>query len=204
MRARVTPPPLALAGLALAALAGPRTGQCSTAKLDAGPLASGALFGAALAVDGATYANGPFGGAAYVFRRQTEDLWVQTAKLAGTGAGGGQGQFGASVSIRGERIAVGDPLNASAGPAGGMIHVFEFVGATWTGTPMIAGVVGEHNCLGQDVALYDGGVLASAPGDGGGAVYSFEFAVPGSLIGCPAALLLAAGGTQHLALAAGD
>lgn len=69
------------------------------------------------------------GGAAYVFERQANGEWRQTAKLLPDGA---SGLFGHSVAVEGGVIAVGAPFAAR-------VYVFENSGAGWVRTAVLEG-----------------------------------------------------------------
>ena len=92
-------------------------------------------FGGSVSIDGDTVVigaqydddKGPGSGSAYVFRRDTPGYlasgWAQVAKLtADDGAGGDN--FGLSVSIDGDTIAIGAPYDDDKGSASGSAHVF--------------------------------------------------------------------------------
>jgi hypothetical protein len=111
-----------------------RTGTAWTQqqKLAASDMASGDLFGNAVAVQGDTAVIGANGkdssqGAAYVFTR-TGTAWTQQQKLT-AGDGVAEDDFGVSVALAGDTVAVGaDGKTNNRGAA----YVFTRTGTTWT------------------------------------------------------------------------
>jgi hypothetical protein len=108
-----------------------------TAKLIASDPATSGFFGVSVALEGDTIVVGSVGaellgsapGAAYVFVRNGT-TWTQQAKI--TASDGQYGDdFGASVSLDGERLAVGARSDWHAAPRAGSAYVFERVGTTW-------------------------------------------------------------------------
>jgi hypothetical protein len=125
-------------------------------------------------------------GAAYVFRN-TADGWVQEAYLKPSNPGS-QDNFGWSVSIHGNRIAVGAPNEDSDGSDqtnnrlsdSGSAYVFEFIDESWVQTAVLkASQAHEGYGLGATVSIH-GDLLvcgafsdrSSAPGLNSGATNS--------------------------------
>jgi hypothetical protein len=77
-------------------------------------------------VGGYTYGSG----AAYVFRYDDIDGWVQEQKLL-PADGEGEDEFGFSVSIRGDSIVVGAHLEDENGIDAGAAYVYFYDGANW-------------------------------------------------------------------------
>ena len=115
--------------------------------------------------------NGADSGAAYVFVRNGT-TWSQQAFLKQSTNLGIQNQFGASVTISGDTIAVGAPGESSAStgingdelnqdaPGAGAVYVFGRSGTTWTQQAYIKGQDAETlDSFGSTVAL-DGTTLA--------------------------------------------
>lgn len=163
---------------------------------------------AAVGVNGDPFDNSSLNaGAAYVFIRDTAGTWTQQAYLKASQADAG-GNFGTSVSVDGDLIAVGapnervtavgvagDPLEHSFGQAG-VAYLFNRNLGSWTQMPSFqASSPGENDRLGTAIALSGTTVAVSAPGEdsaattvngdqsddsaaGSGAVYVFALLLP--------------------------
>ena len=136
------------------------------------------LFGSAVAIDGKTMVIGAQGadgigfdtGVAYIFER-SGDGWVQTAKLFANDADIPQrrtdvpelpatidDEFGTSVAISGDTVAIGSPGHRSRPdlpPSSGAVYVFQRVDGTWIQqaelsppTPATDGTFGSPRTLG--------------------------------------------------------
>jgi Ca2+-binding RTX toxin-like protein len=92
-----------------------------------------AKLGTSIAVDGNTAVVGAKDydgrGAVFVYVQNTSGEWTQQARLQGSGIVGGD-QFGATVAISGDTIAVGSPGSGTA--ATGSAFVFTRAGGRWT------------------------------------------------------------------------
>jgi hypothetical protein len=127
--------------------------------------------GAAAIVGGSLDNNGA--GAAW-FYNLINGVWVQQAKLFGTGASGEAGQgFSVSMDERNALAIVGGPFDNGG------------AGAVWVFSQTVAGTFVQLNSklagpagslVGYSVAFWGGGILAGAVGDGAnvGAVYRFS------------------------------
>ena len=138
--------------LALLVLAPPAAAQWSSqqdARIFPSPndLSANEDFGRALDLEGDLLVVGaplhdPAGlggawGAVYVFRR-VAGSWVQEAKLTPASHAAGD-HFGACVSVRGERIAVGAPEDDQPGATNaGAVYLFERVAGAWVESARIA------------------------------------------------------------------
>ncbi len=146
-----------------------------------GDLAANDEFGISVALDGdIIVAGAPQGsggtsvdqGAAYVFANNGSS-WVQIAKLTADD-GAASAEFGASVAIKGDMIAIGAP-NASNN---GATYVFQNTsGSTWTQVAKLVasnGVAGDR--FGSSVAMGSSKVLVGAPSRDAqsGAAYLFR------------------------------
>ena len=111
-------------------------------------------------------------GAAYVFERQTNGVWIQTAQLAATGGVGGD-FFGISVSLSGDRALVG-ASRAAVGAAvrAGSAYVFDRqANGAWTQTAQLLASGGTQNDeFGYSVSLSGARALVGAPEDAAGGV----------------------------------
>ncbi len=140
------------------------------------------FLGSRVAVSGDTLVAGAAGddggrGAAYVFRRTTDD-WAdaeQVAKLTAAGVGASH-EFGRSVAIDGDTIVVG------AAPTGQRAYVFVKPAGGWHDATQSAtlAVAGAGTFFGISVAIRGGVVAVGAMADGTGgangegAVHVFE------------------------------
>jgi len=116
----------------------PGSGQCVEQKLFASDAAPGDQFGYSVAIDGDLLVAGAPGirqpgeppatapGSAYVFQLQGA-AWVEVAKLTASDPQPGA-QFGVSVSISGEVVAVGTDLAEAGGVSSGAVYVFRCTG----------------------------------------------------------------------------
>ena len=131
------------------------------------------LFGRSVAIDGDTAVIGAPGdkdlgisaGAAYVFSRNPENLrqWMQIAKLTATD-GAARDHFGASVTIKGDVIAVGaNKHDANSVSDSGAVYIYRHQQSGNTGWVQTAKLVPadsfEGDNFGAAVAL-DGNTLA--------------------------------------------
>jgi hypothetical protein len=130
---------------------------------------AGDKFGYSVALDGNTLlvgslpaADGP--GSVHVFQRQ-ESGWSKAALLEAPEASLANG-FGASVTIRGDMIAVGAPGSSRQAFESGQVYVFERdAQSAWKQTATVnpaGAVAGEH--FGSSVAFSAGNLIAGATG----------------------------------------
>lgn len=126
-------------------------------------------FGRSVAIDGHIAVVGAsFGssgyteqpGAAYVFERNSQGVWQQTAKL--TRAADQDDAFGFSVAIDGNVIAVGDTFHER-------VYVFEKQGSSWVRTAELSS--GSNTGNGYSVAAQGNLIAISHAADNGLALY---------------------------------
>jgi len=156
--------------------------------LEASDAQSGDNFGYAVSIssDGNTAIVGaPYedtsasqAGAAYVFTR-SGSTWTEQQILRASN-GGGDDNFGTSVSVSGDgnTVAVGAPQEDTTGGDAGAVYVFTRSGSTWTQQQLVQGTdVAANDQTGSSVALNsDGTVLLFAARNkntGRGALYLF-------------------------------
>ena len=119
----------------------PPTGWTSTstaAKLTASDGDADDEFGYSVAVDGDTVVvgawvdddNGPYSGSVYVFNTPAGGGWVTAKLLASDGATGDW--FGGSVSLDGDRLAVGASGDDDNGSRSGSVYVYEGQSGAWS------------------------------------------------------------------------
>jgi|GEM_PF-3853568 len=136
----------------------------------------GDRFGRAISVDGTRMAvgftgqrPGAIGGGVRIYER-TNDAWVEAGALAPLD-NAADTAFGTSVSLDGDRVAVGAPFNGA-----GAVFVFEFDAGEWRQAARleVGGSFGDG--FGTTVALDGDRLIAGAPAKNleAGAVYSFE------------------------------
>ena len=90
------------------------------------------LFGYAVSLDDGTAIisashddeDGPYSGSVYVFERDADGIWVQTAKLTPSDGEAGN-EFGRDVALRGGVLVVGAPVDDDLGTASGSAYIFE-------------------------------------------------------------------------------
>lgn len=179
--------PAALLALAAGALCAPiAEAQCQTATLVASDVSQGMKFGVSIDVDGDRLVVGAPGtkvteggeGAAYVFRR-VAGAWIEEATLVASDAAG-DGQFGVSVAILGDWIAVGAPYSHFTGMHSGVVYMFRFDGSIWIQETQLVPVdIDPEDNFGLAVALDGQRLLASSPRDSqgpyrSGAAYVFR------------------------------
>ena len=116
-------------------------------------------------------------GAAYVFERQPDGTWAETALLRASNAGS-QDVFGRSVSISGERAVVGAEEEDGASDSAfgsGAAYVFERqTDGTWVETALLrVSSVTQGGSFGTSVAIDGPRVVVGAPTLGSGAAYVF-------------------------------
>ena len=122
-------------------------------------------------------------GAAHVFELGPAG-WVAAGTLVPADAAA-YDQFGHSVSISGDRIAVGSHQDGDAGTSSGAAYVFARSGSQWLEEAKLVAPDGAaQDQLGRAVAIAGERVLAGAPfdddaGEGSGAAYVFELAPQG-------------------------
>jgi hypothetical protein len=173
-----------------------RTGSswAQEAYLKGSGLAAGANFGYAVAISGDTIVVGAHGesssiGAVYVFKR-SGTTWSEEQRLTAVN-GEGSDDFGISVAINGDTLAVGaigesssqatvtngttaSADNSAAGA--GAVYVFKRSGTTWTQEAYLKANNSEAgDSFGLSVAVSSDTVLVGAVGEAGnqGAAYVF-------------------------------
>ncbi len=118
-------------------------------------------------------------GAVYVFRK-TGSTWIEEAKLVGGDTTNGD-HFGVTVSVSGDRIAVGSVFDDNAGgSSAGAAYVFSNVGGVWRQEAKVTASDGaQYDFFGIAVSLSGTTLLVGAEGDDdlgsiAGAAYVFD------------------------------
>ena len=136
-----------------------------TAKLAASDAAAESYFGRGVSVSGDRIVAGAYGengytGAAYVFEKNSDGEWSQTAKLAASDAAA-ESYFGRGVSVSGDRIVAG-----AYGENGhrGAVYVFEKNSdGEWSQSQKLtASDSKEGDCFGYSVSVSGDRVVAGA------------------------------------------
>jgi len=119
-------------------------------------------------------------GAAYVFERDTDGAWVQVSKLLPID-GQGKDNFGTSVSLDGDRVAIGADLDDDNGTNSGSAYVLERQqGGTWVQVSKLLALDGQNkDHFGSPVSLDGDRVAIGANfeddnGSNAGSAYVFE------------------------------
>ncbi len=161
--------------------------QTETARLISAQQQVMAEFGRAISVDGvrvAISAPGSYGSAwsndaVYLFE-QTESGWIQTDRLFPSQASSAD-YVGASVSLHGDWLAIGSPLNDQVAANSGAVAVYERVVSGWLERAWLkASDPGLHNQFGTSVGidpewLAVGAVWKNVSAEQSGAVYVFHY-----------------------------
>jgi hypothetical protein len=135
-------------------------------RLEASVPDNSGYFGSAIAIDGDTAVIGSYGwegkiGAAYVFVREMGS-WVEQAKL-GDLAGSSLDNFGCSVAIDGDTVAVGAYGDDNAGEDRGSVFVFTRSGTVWSEEAKLTlNVQVDDDWFGYRVAISGDTLVASA------------------------------------------
>jgi hypothetical protein len=154
-----------------------------TAKLSASDGAAQDEFGAAASISGDTVVVGaPYhddSGSAYLFEKP-EAGWTGMTETAKLGASDPEWDlFGRSVSISGDTVIVGAPLDDDNGIYSGSAYLFEKPEAGWTDMTETAKLSATDNSVGdqfgQSVSISDDTMVLGAPYDNdGGSACVFE------------------------------
>ena len=140
-----------------------------------------ALIGAPFDDDGGTNA-----GSAYVFTRQADGTWVETAKLS-AGDAAGYKFFGEHVCLHADLAVVGCPYDNEVAPAAGSAYVFaRQMGGSWLQVAKLLPNDGDAgDWFGLSGAVHNDVVMIGAAHDDGvglesGSVYVFSEQLDGS------------------------
>ena len=167
------------------------------AKLTASDGVVGDVFGASISISGDTVVVGAFldddsgqsSGSAYLFE-SPEGGWIdasETAKLTASD-GAASDYFGHSVSVSGDTVVVGAPLDDDGADRSGSVYVFEKPEGGWSDLNETAKLTASEavpvGFLGRSVSISADTVVAGAYGDDdngeySGSAYLFEKPVSG-------------------------
>ncbi len=143
------------------------------------PFANGGL-GVAADMDGTTAVVGSeagtvFGSGSVIVFTETAGVWSEAQELRGADSASGE-QFGSSVSLDGNRMAVGAKRDHALLADDGAVYVFEQSMGTWAQTEKLVASNPMNNAnLGAAVRLQGATIVAGAPGHTSdtGAAYVF-------------------------------
>ncbi len=108
--------------------------------------------------------NGDNAGAVHVYEKVSGQWIFQATLLAPDGQSGWQ--FGAHVAISGDRIAVGSPLNNTAGTQAGSVYTYEQVAGSWIHEQtLVPSSLQGGDTFGNDIDLLGNTLIVSATGD---------------------------------------
>ncbi len=116
-------------------------------------------------------------GAAYVFHRGADGVWTTEARLTAADPHPGN-YFGYSLSLDGERLAVGSILNDAPIEDSGAVYLFDRTGGAWPQQKLSPPDVGgefSYAIAMRGTDLLIGSVYHAGPGFATGAVYRFEW-----------------------------
>ena len=139
------------------------------AKLTGSTKALNSMFGWSVAIDGDTVAVGALGyssnaGAAYIFTR-TSGVWSEQANLTASDAATNH-NFGRSVALSGETLAVGAPGHDAKGANTGAVYAFLRNDGIWTQQAKLTASDGSTtDNFGWSVSVSGDTVVAGAFGD---------------------------------------
>ena len=159
-------------------------GVWTETKLTASDASAGDQFGFSVSVHddlvavGARYNddNGSNSGSAYVYEK-VNGVWTET-KLTASDASAGD-QFGFSVSVYDDLVAVGARYNDDNGSNSGSAYVYEKVNGVWTETKLTASDAAANDWFGHSVSVYDdlvavGAIYNDDGGSNSGSAYVYE------------------------------
>ena len=162
---------------------GSATAQCEIAELVSSDPVFAGRFGSSVDLAGDRAIVGQpsatTGESAYVFER-VGSTWLVDARLTSPGQELSV-DFGSSVAIDGDLVAVAAGFDDEAGPDYGAVHVFERFGSDWSPVAKLLPSSSLPPAFGWRLAIDGGSIFVSAPAEppaapnaGSGAVYVFE------------------------------
>ena len=176
-------------GAAYLFAAGPGDTWSMSKKLVAGSGIASEAFGTSVAIDVDTVVVGVPGdsttasgsGAAHIIDR-AGGAWIPQTLVSGTALGAGD-SFGHTVSVSGDRVAIGAPYNDVGGTDAGVVYVYERNGGSWSEEDTVSTSV-PGDLFGSSVSVYDAGtitrLIVGAPSDdytliNSGAAYIYDW-----------------------------
>ncbi|MEM1132819.1 MAG: hypothetical protein AAGH53_07775 [Pseudomonadota bacterium] len=158
----------------------------SEAVLSAADGAAGDNFGGAVAIGADIAVIGARrhdaaeedAGAVYLFARRGSD-WQQLTKLTAANAATGD-EFGYSIAIDDDTVAIGAPRNDSVADDAGVVYIFENTNGQWNQTAVLSAPDGAAgDVFGISLSLSDGRLLVGADltdqgGENAGSAYIFH------------------------------
>jgi len=174
------------------------------AKLVASDSESWDGFGASVSIDNNIIVVGaedddnddlPDTGSAYIFRYDDSN-WIEESKLLASDKAAFD-DFGSSVSVNGDTIAIGAKHTDDGSNNSGSAYVFQYNGAAWIEeTKLLASDGGTNDFFGTAIAINDDEIITGAPGYNiTGSAYVFDLINCPTLTVSPAPLLAGQDGT---------
>ncbi len=124
--------------------------------------------------------SGNNAGAAYIFKRDENDNWYEVKKLLASDAESDD-NFGESVSISGDYVVVGAPLEDEGGSGAGAAYIYKLDenGNWYEANKLLSSDVESGDHFGRSVSISGDYMVVGAPienegGDYAGAAYSFR------------------------------
>lgn len=123
------------------------------------------LFGEAMCVNGDRILIGAYlDNAAYIFDRDADGFWMQSARLTGSPA---TGYLGYSVALLGDTAVAGAPNDFSVGWGSGAAFVFQRQSdGTWAQVQRLLPSPGDRLGFGRAVGISENTIFVGAPMDG--------------------------------------
>ncbi|WP_052055451.1 malectin domain-containing carbohydrate-binding protein [Myxosarcina sp. GI1] len=163
------------------------------AKLTASDAAANDMFGMAVAIDGETMVIGALldddnvtnSGSAYIFTKDTDGNWIETAKLTASDAANND-QFGRSISIDNDTMVIGARYDDDNGSNSGSAYIFtRQANGNWTQSAKLTAADGARGDEFGSVSISGNNVVIGAFGDddkgsNSGAAYIFTQQANGS------------------------
>ncbi|MEM7130375.1 MAG: FG-GAP repeat protein [Chloroflexota bacterium] len=143
---------------------------------------SGDSFGISVATNGTVIivgdtGDGDMAGAAYIFRKDANQQWVQTQKLTASD-GEAAAQFGNALSLDGSAVIIGAMADDDNGSESGAAYIFRNSSGAWIEESKLSGE-SAGDLFGSSVAIEKNTVIVGATGDdelaaGTGSAYIFQ------------------------------
>lgn len=122
---------------------------------------------AVIGADGDDTAAGRDSGSVYIFKRNSDDTWTQTAHVYASDSAEGD-SFGKSVSVYGQGsywvLIAGADKNDEAGSNSGAAYIFSLSGSAWSQKEkLVPASGGTNDYYGRSVGIFGYNVIAGAP-----------------------------------------
>ena len=147
-------------------------------KLLASDGATGDRFGRSVAVNGETVVIGSENSESIYIYKFNGKIWEESKIVASDGSG--NAFFGQSVAVSGETVVVGAYYDDDNGSASGSAYIYQFDGANWNETKLLASDGATYDYFGISVSISGDTVVIGAAGDddngtNSGSAYIYQF-----------------------------